>query len=61
MDPFKLFGRLLVLGFKVFGFLLVFMAEASWHILHLRFDRIGDAIGETGRSIVSAFGDAFRF
>lgn len=59
-NPFKLFGRLLVASFKIIGYCISSGGQALWYVFHRRPDRIGDAIGELGRSITDAIGDVFR-
>ena len=60
LDPFRLTGRLIVAMFVVFGYLMVGMCQGIWYAFHRRGDKIGDAIGATGRGIVDALGNVFR-
>ena len=58
-DPFKLFGRLILAGFKITGYLLTGSAEAAWYIAHGRRDLVGQVIGDLGRGITNAFARVF--
>jgi len=58
--PFKLFGRLLIAGFKITGYCISYGGQMLWYLIYRRPDRVGDAIGELGRSITDAIGDVFR-
>ena len=60
MDPFKLFGRLFLLLFKITGYFVSFCAQALWCFGHGRADLAGDAIGDFGRSVTDAIADVFR-
>jgi hypothetical protein len=53
-DPFKLFGRLIVAGFKILGYLVTGLAEAAWYTTHGRKDLLGQVIGDLGRGITNA-------
>jgi hypothetical protein len=53
-DPFKLFWRLIVAGFKIFGYLATGVAEAAWYAAHGRRDLMGQVIGDLGRGITNA-------
>jgi len=59
MDPFKLFGRLLLLSFKIAGYLLTGIVQTIWYLAHGKTDRIGDVIGCFGRSATDAVSDVF--
>ena len=52
LDPFKLFGRLLLAMLKISGYTLVFIAQVVWFLIHRRPDRIGEAMGWYGKGIV---------
>lgn len=54
-DPFKLFGRLLLAGFKITGYLFTGATEAAWYIAHGRRDLLGQVIGDLGRGVTNAF------
>jgi hypothetical protein len=60
VDPFKLFGRTLLAGFKIVGYVIAYGAQALWYLAHASPARIGDAIGEFGRSVTDAIADIFR-
>jgi hypothetical protein len=53
-DPFKLFGRLIVAGFKIVGYVITGAAESAWYIAHGRRDLLGQVIGDLGRGITNA-------
>ncbi len=56
-DPFKLFGRLLIAGFKIIGYTLTFIAQVIWYIFHRQTHDIALAFGDFGRSVTNAIGD----
>lgn len=60
LDPFKLFGRMLVAGFRIAGYVVVSLVESAWYLAHLRPDRVGEAIGALGRGVTDAIADVFR-
>jgi hypothetical protein len=60
LDPFKLFGRLLLAFAKVVAFTAVFLAQVLWFMLYKRPDKIGDAMGWYGREIVESFASIVR-
>jgi hypothetical protein len=60
LDPFRLFGRLILAFFKVGGYTTVFLAQVLWFLLHRRKDKIGDALGWYGKGIVDSTADLFR-
>jgi hypothetical protein len=53
------FWNLLGALIKILGFISVFVLECTWHLVHGRSDRIGDAFGETGRAIISTLVGVF--
>jgi len=53
-DPFRLFGRLVLAGFKIGGYLITGVAEASWYVAHGRRDLLAQVIGDLGRGITNA-------
>jgi hypothetical protein len=55
LDPFKLFGRLLLALFKIAAFTFVFLAQIVWFLIYRRPDKIGDAMGWYGREVVESF------
>ncbi|MEI9975279.1 MAG: hypothetical protein WDO73_26390 [Ignavibacteriota bacterium] len=59
LDPFKLFGRLLLAILRIGGYLFVFLAQILWYLMYRRGDKIGDAFGEFGRHTVDAMADVF--
>ena len=54
-DPFKIFARLLLATFKICGYLITGVVEATWYIAHGRRDLLGQVIGDLGRGITNAF------
>ena len=58
-DPFKLFGRLILAGIKVTGYVLTGAAEAVWYLAHGRRDLLGQVIGDLGRGITNAVARVF--
>jgi len=58
-DPFKLFGRLILAGFKIGGYIITGGAEAAWYIAHGRRDLLGQVIGDLGRGITNALAGVF--
>jgi hypothetical protein len=57
LDPFKLFGRLLLAGFRIGGYVITGIVESAWYIAHGRRDLIGQVIGDLGRGITNALSD----
>ena len=53
-DPFKLFGRLLVAGFRITGYFIVFIGQAVWYLICREPSRIGDAGGYLGRGVIDS-------
>ncbi len=58
-DPFKLFGRLLVVAFKITGYIVTFIIQVACYSVLLKKDKIIDAFGSLGQSITNAIGDVF--
>lgn len=59
-DPFKLFGRFLIVGFRIAGYFIVFVGQAIWYLVCGEPTRIGDAGGYLGRGIVDSLRDIFE-
>lgn len=59
LDPFKLFGRLILAMFMIAGYFLVFLAQVIWYLIFRRSDKIGDAFGDFGRYTVNAMAGVF--
>lgn len=59
INPFKLFGRLLIAGFKIMGYTLTFIVQVVWYLFHRQTHDIGLAFGDYGRSVTNAVGDMF--
>jgi hypothetical protein len=55
LDPFRLFGGLILAMFQIAGYTLVFLLQIVWFLLHRRSDKIGDAFGLYGREVIDAF------
>ena len=60
LNPFKLFTRMLVAGFKITGYALVCLFQILWYLWHRRTDKIGDAVGDCGRAVVDAIAEMFE-
>lgn len=60
LTPFRLFGRLLVVAFKITGYFMAFLGQALWHLAHRDTNHIGDAIGEFGRATTDALAALFN-
>lgn len=60
LSPFRLMARLTIAFFVITGYLVVGLCESIWYSYHGRRDRIGAAMGATGRGIVDALADIFR-
>lgn len=60
LDPFKLFFRLILLGFKVAGYTASCGIQALWYLAHGKPELVGDAIGYLGRDITNAIADVFQ-
>jgi len=60
VDPFKLFFKLFLLGFKITGYTLACGAQALWYIAHGRRELVGGAIGYWGRDITNAIAEVFK-
>lgn len=58
--PFKLFGKLLLAGFKISGYFVVCVVQAIWYAASRRTDKIADAFGYLGRGTVDAISDIFK-
>jgi len=54
--------RVLLAIWESFGYFLVFIVEASWHVAHGNKDMVGKAIGDLGREVVHrhAFADIMK-
>lgn len=59
-DPFKLFFRLLIAGFRIVGYTITCIAQVIWYISSGRPDKIGDAFGDFGRSVTNAIAGIFQ-
>lgn len=59
-DPFKLFGRVLIAGFRIAGYGVVLVGQTGWYLACGQTARIGDAIGYFGKGVVDAIGDVFN-
>ncbi len=60
LDPFKLFGRLLVAGFKITGYCIACGGQSLWYVAHGHRELVGDAIGYLGRDITNAVAEIFH-
>jgi hypothetical protein len=59
-NPFKLFGRLLLAGLKITGYVIACSLQAIWSLVYGQPARIADAIGEFGRAVTDAIAEVFR-
>lgn len=59
LDPFKLFGRLLILFLRLAAYLAILVFQVIWFSAHGRRE-IGEAIAHFSRSVVDAVNDVFR-
>ena len=59
MDPFKLFGRLLLVSTRIAGYFFTSIVQTIWYLAHGKADKIGDVIGSFGRSVTDAIADVF--
>jgi hypothetical protein len=57
LDPFKLFGHLIVALLKIAAYFVIFIIQVAWYLMVLDRARIGDAFGNFGRCVVDALGD----
>jgi len=60
LDPFKLFGRLLLASFRILAYTVIALVQAAIYVAYRRPDQVGDAFGEWGRAVTDAFADIFR-
>lgn len=59
-DPFKLFYRFILAGFKIAGYAVACLIQALWYLAHGKAELVGDAIGYFGRDVTNALTDVFR-
>jgi hypothetical protein len=60
LDPFKVFGRLLLASFKISGYFVVCIGQVLWYAACRKPDKIGDAFGYLGRGTVDALAGVFK-
>jgi hypothetical protein len=60
LNPFCLAARLAIAAFVITGYILVGVFEAIWYSYHGSRERIGSALGDTGRAVVAAIAAIFR-
>ncbi len=60
VDPFKLFFRLILLIFKIAGYVFACGAQSLWYMAHGKNELVGDAIGYLGRDITNAIAEVFQ-
>jgi hypothetical protein len=60
LDPFTLFGKLVLAAFRIVGYLIACAGQAVWYAAHGRTDKIGDAIGFFGRGLTDALAEIFE-
>jgi hypothetical protein len=59
-DPFRLFGRLMLLMFRLLGYTFTFCVQVVGFVRCGRRDKIFDAFGGYGRGVTDALADTFR-
>lgn len=59
-DPFKLFGRLILAGFKIGGYFFAFLGHTLWCYAHRHPEHAGDAIGDFGRGVTDVIAGIFE-
>lgn len=57
---FTLIENFIVGCFKLTGYFFVFLFQAAWYLIFQKPDKIADAFGLFGRSVVDVFADMFR-
>lgn len=60
LDPFRLFGRLMLAFVRIAGYLFAYGLQALWYVAHSKREHVGDAIGEFGHAVTDALADVFR-
>ena len=60
LDPFKLFGKVLIAGFRITGYTAVFLAQLIMFVFFRRTHEIPDAFGDFGRSVTDAIAGIFQ-
>jgi hypothetical protein len=53
-DPWKMFGRLLIVCFEIVSYTGIFLFQAGWALAYHRRDKIGDIAAAYGRSVTNA-------
>lgn len=60
MNPFKLFGRLLIAGFRISGYTVTLIVQIFGYLYYRQRYMIVDAFGSFGRGVTDAVADIFR-
>ena len=60
MNPYRLFGRVLVAILKVGALTVVFLTEVAISLSMGGKERIGDAVGELGRAVIDVFSEIWN-
>lgn len=60
LNPFHLFGRMLLASFKITGYVVSYSAQAVWHLASGNRSHVGDAIGNLGHAMTDAISEIFR-
>jgi hypothetical protein len=61
LDPFRLFGRLMLASFRITGYTATFLIQVAGFIYYRRRDKIVEAFGSYGHGITDALADIFAF
>lgn len=59
-DPFRLFGRLCLLSFRLICYTFIFIIQIIGYVRFRRKDKIVDAFGDFGRSSTDAFAETLK-
>jgi len=61
-DPlgFKLLKKFFIAGFKIIGYVFVFIVEIIWYACHRRTEMIGESIGDFGRAVTDAIAEVLK-
>ena len=59
-DPFKLFGKLLLAGFKITGCIIALLPQLIWAIANRQRDRIFDVWSKFVKGVTDAVAEIFN-
>lgn len=60
LNPFRLFGRVLLASFRILGYSITFLVQTLWFMVYRRTDKVADAFGDFGRSVTDAIAGIFH-